>query len=217
MSSGGRPTKGGPPDKRRATKGGRRRAGDEGRATKGGRRRAGDEGRATKRRVTAGAFRPFPRPGITPRFTHGRTGGRSSRVGTAAGLPPGPGSGDIGGSHWTRIRQEWEYGRPAEAIRLVNRPEYRRGRRTLQSRPQDLSLPAGPRLRWRVHRRTHASLSLQASEMIASSRRSANMVSATVTSPAVSRPPLVARRCRPPFVARRSSPAVCRPPFVARR
>jgi hypothetical protein len=39
----------------RATKGGRRTAGDERRATKGGRRRAGDEGRATKGgRRTAG-------------------------------------------------------------------------------------------------------------------------------------------------------------------
>jgi hypothetical protein len=84
----------------RATKGGRRRAGDEGRATKrratkggrqnGGRRRAGDEGRAT-----AGALSAITLP-RTYALSSPWTNVRKEFEGrNGCGLPPGRGSGDI--------------------------------------------------------------------------------------------------------------------------
>jgi hypothetical protein len=193
----------------------RRRGGrGEGRATNGGRRRAGDGG---------GPFGHYLAPDLCPQFTmderaEGVRGPERLRATTRQRIWRHR------GSHCTRIRQGWEHCRPPEAIRRVDRPEYRRGRRTLQSWPYDLSLPAGPRLRWRVHRRTHTSLSRKPSEMIASSRRSANMISAMLihshetrrNHPRLSRP-MSPAPCRPPHVARPSSPAPCRPPSVARR
>jgi hypothetical protein len=175
-----------------------------------------------------------------PSVHHGRTCGRSSRAGTAAGLPPGTGSGDSvdriarvfarNGSMADQLR------RSAESI-VLNIAEgaghYSPGRKiyhyqlargsageciaalthlSSQALRYDRVCRAGPPTWSRQCCPPSSTRSRPGGNHPRLPRRS---------SPAPRRPPFVARPMspavrRPPHVARRSSPAPRRPPFVAR-